>query len=93
MRDADGSREERPVTAARGLCACGREAVDVISVASDDGLLLVRVCAECAEDPAGGEQRELFGGFERRPLTAMPARDDLQQRLPLDARDVEEGAA
>lgn len=80
--------------AAQPLCACGRDAVDVMRVASDDGLLLLPVCAECAEDPAGGEQRELFGRAERRPLTTMPARDDdPQQPLPLDDVDDEQGAA
>ena len=79
---------------ARRLCACGRDAVDVIRVASDDGLLLVLVCAECAEDPASGEQRELFGDAQRRPLTVMPARDDDAQRgLPLEDADEEPGAA
>jgi hypothetical protein len=79
---------------AASLCACGRNAVEVVRVASDDGLLLVPVCAECAEDPVSGEQRELVGGSERRPLTAMPARgDDRQQPLALDDVDEEQGAA
>ena len=80
------------------LCACGREAIDVVSVASQDGVLLIAVCAECIEDPAAGEQSELFGPSDRRrPLAAMPARDEGgQQSLPLgDLDDVEEerGAA
>ena len=80
--------------APRHLCACGRDAVDVMPVASEDGLLLVPSCAECAEDPLSAEQRELFGRLERRPLTTMPARDDdPQQRLPVDDVDEEQGAA
>jgi hypothetical protein len=78
------------------VCACGRDAIDVVSVASDDGLLLIPVCAECIEDPAAGEQQELFRLSDRRPLAAMPPRDDPQQPLPLadltDA-DEEQGAA
>jgi hypothetical protein len=31
---------------AERLCACGRQAVDVLRVASEDGLLLIPVCAE-----------------------------------------------
>jgi hypothetical protein len=73
--------------AERHLCACGRDAIDVMHVASEDGLLLIPVCAECIEvgDAAGVEQGELFGRDERRPLRAMPARDsDPQPPLPLD---------
>ena len=81
---------------AESICACGREAVDVLRVASEDGLLLIPVCAECIEDPAVGEQRELFGPDSRRPLTTMPSRedDDAQEQLPLgDASNDERGAA
>ena len=55
---------------------CSREAIDVVSVLSDDGLLLIPVCAECVSDVVeGGEQREFFGPLEqRRSLTTMPAR-------------------
>ena len=77
-------------------CACGREAVDLVLVASEDGVLLVPVCAECAEDPVGAEQPDLFGTAARRPLTAMPPRDaHLQQQLPLDhpVADEDRGAA
>jgi hypothetical protein len=77
--------------AVRHLCACGRDAIDVVRVASEDGLLLIPVCAECIEDPTAGEQREFFGLSDRRPLAAMPARDDPQQPpLPLDVPDVDE---
>ena len=79
--------------AERHLCACGRDAIDVMHVASDDGLLLIPVCAECIEvgDAAGVEQGELFGRDPRRPLRAMPARDvDSQPQLPLgDVTDVD----
>jgi hypothetical protein len=46
-------------------------------------------------DPTAGEQRLLFGTPERRPLTAMPGRDDDRQlSLPLDdASDMQRGAA
>jgi hypothetical protein len=86
--------------AERHLCACGRDAIDVMQVASEDGLLLIPVCAECIEvgDAAGGEQGELFGRAQRRPLSAMPARDgESQPQLPLgDVTDVDgeqQGAA
>jgi hypothetical protein len=77
------------------LCACGREAIDVLRVASEDGVLLIPLCAECAEDPLTGEQGELFGPPQRRPLTAMAQRAaEIQQELPLDsAADEEQGAA
>jgi hypothetical protein len=83
------------VTAARHLCACGRDPVDVLCVASEDGVLLVPVCAECAEDPVVAEQREMFKPTQRRPLSAMPGRDeDRQLSLPLDdASDMQRGAA
>jgi hypothetical protein len=81
--------------AERHLCACGRDAIDVMHVASEDGLLLIPVCAECIEvgDAAGGEQGELFGRAQRRPLSAMPARDgESQPQLPLgDVTDVDDG--
>jgi hypothetical protein len=77
------------------LCACGRDAIDVLRVASEDGVLLIPLCAECPEDPLTGDQGELFGPPQRRPLTAMPRRDaEIQQELPLDrAEDEERGAA
>jgi hypothetical protein len=77
------------------LCACGRDAIDVLRVASEDGVLLVPICAECAEDPLSGDQGELFGPSPRRPLAAMPSRDvDFQQELPLGGTaDEERGAA
>lgn len=71
------------------VCACGRQAVDVLRVASEDGLLLVPVCEECSDSAAGAaeEQLELFGHIARRPLAVMPSRDDDRQpMLPLDAR-------
>jgi hypothetical protein len=75
------------------VCACGRDAVDVLHLASEDGLLLIPVCAECADDPVAGEQGDLFGPSRRRPLTAMPPRDDdAQASLPLDDAQ-EPGAA
>jgi hypothetical protein len=74
------------------VCACGRDAVDVLHLASEDGLLLIPVCAECADDPVAGEQGELFGLSRRRPLSPMPARDDGgQASLPLE--DAEEPGA
>jgi hypothetical protein len=80
--------------AERHLCGCGRDAIDVMHVASEDGLLLIPVCAECIEvgDGVGAEQGELFGRDQRRPLRTMPARDgDPQPQLPLDpATDDEE---
>jgi hypothetical protein len=82
--------------AARDLCACGRDAIDVLCVASEDGALLIPVCAECADDPVVAEQREVFEPTQRRPLSAMPARDDARQlSLPLDdvRDDEEQGAA
>jgi hypothetical protein len=78
------------------VCACGRDAIDVVSVSSEDGVLLTPVCAECIEDPVAADQRELFAPSERRPLAAMPPRDEnLQQGLPLGdgADDQERGAA
>jgi hypothetical protein len=84
---------------ARHRCACGHDAIDEVRVASEDGLLLIPVCADCIgelSDGVGAEQRDLFGTSEyRRPLTAMPARDDDRQpTLPLsDVTDLEEGAA
>jgi hypothetical protein len=84
---------------ARHRCACGHDAIDVVRVASEDGLLLIPVCADCiseVSDAAGEEQRDLFELSERRrPPTAMPARDDDRQpRLPLrDLTDVEEEGA
>lgn len=87
--------EGRRVTTARHLCACGRDAVDVLRIASEDGLLLLPVCADCIEvgDTTGTEQRELFPPSERRrPLTSMPSRDEnAQTSLPLG--DEEQGAA
>ena len=78
-------------------CACGRDATDVMHVATEDDVLLIPVCAECGEDPTAGEQRELFGLAEplRRPPAMMPPRDDdAQQSLPLhDATDEQRGAA
>jgi hypothetical protein len=65
---------------------CGRDAVDVVQLASEDVMLLT-VCAECVDDPTADEQQELFGpaGVPRRPLATMPGRDDdAQQALPLD---------
>jgi hypothetical protein len=81
--------------AAQHLCTCGRDAIDVVSIASEDGLLLIPVCAECLDDPVA-EQRELFEPTQRRPLTATPARDPEQPPLPLDDVtdfDKEQGAA
>ena len=80
------------------MCSCGRDAVEVIHVASEDGVLLIPVCADCGDDPAAGEQRELFGHDPRRPLATMPPRDGrTQPSLPFeDFRDVdgaEHGAA
>jgi hypothetical protein len=45
MRPCEAGR----VIAARDLCACGQDAIDVLRVASDDGLLLIPVCADCIE--------------------------------------------
>lgn len=77
------------------LCACGRDAIDVLRVASEDGILMIPLCAECAEDPLNADQGELFGTSLRRPLTAMPSRDaGVQQELRLDGTaDEEQGAA
>ncbi|HXU90437.1 MAG TPA: hypothetical protein VFQ62_16405 [Methylomirabilota bacterium] len=80
------------------LCGCGRQAVDVVRVVSDDDVLLVPMCADCIEIGDGGaEQSELFTPAPpRRPLMAMPARDEdrRQQELPLDdVGDEERGAA
>jgi hypothetical protein len=76
------------------VCACGRPAVDVLRIAGEDGLLLVPVCEECGDSATGAaeEQLDLFGRIERRPLAAMPSRDDDRQRpLPLDERlDIDE---
>ena len=68
------------------VCACGRDSIDVVRVASQDGVLLIPVCAECIEDPTAGDQRELFERPDpRRPLTRMSARDeDPQSSLELD---------
>jgi hypothetical protein len=68
------------------VCACGRDSIDVVRVASEDGVLLIPVCAECIEDPTAADQRELFERPEpRRPLTRMSARDeDPQSSLELD---------
>jgi hypothetical protein len=79
-------------------CACGHDAIDEVRVASEDGLLLIPVCADCISEvsDAGAEQRDLFGPAERRrPLAAMPAHnDDRQPQLPLsDVTDVEEEGA
>ena len=81
------------------VCACGREAVDVLRVASEDGMLLVPVCEECSDSATcpAEEQLDLFGRFERRALAAMPSREAVRQPpLPLDELadvDKEHGAA
>lgn len=76
------------------VCACGRNAVDVVQLASEDGLLLIPVCAECADDPVAAEQGDRFSAPRRRPLTAMPARaDEAQASLPLEEDAEEPGAA
>ena len=81
------------------ICACGRDAVEMVRVATDDGVLLVPMCADCVEiGDVGDAQGELFGGAPpRRPLAAMPSREqDVQPSLPLDdeaAGDEERGAA
>lgn len=86
------SHDERP-------CACGRAAIEVMPIATEDGLLLVPACADCIEagDVAGAEQGDLWGRPQRRPLKSMRAREDDQQPpLPLgDASDIDEqqGAA
>ena len=83
----------------RYLCGCGRDAIEAVQVASEDGVLLIPVCADCREDPTAGEQGELFGAtaVARKPLATMPRRaDEAQRDLPLgDLSDVdeEEGAA
>jgi hypothetical protein len=76
------------------VCACGRDAIDAVRVVSEDGLLLIPVCAECVDDPVA-EQSDLFDATPRRPLSAMPARDDARQPpLPLDdATDEDRDAA
>lgn len=81
------------------VCGCGRSAVDVVRVASEDGVLLIPVCAECTEDPTAGEHAEpaRSAGPPRRPPATMTARgedSDSQQRLPLDDTfEAERGAA
>jgi hypothetical protein len=83
----------------RHRCACGHDAIDEVRVATEDGLLLIPVCAECiseVSDAAAAEQRELFGpSAPRRPLATMPERDDDRQPpLPLgDLTDAEEKGA
>ena len=82
----------------RDLCGCGRKAVDVLRVASEDEVLFVPMCADCIEiDEVGGEQDDLFGrSAPRRPRSAMPGREEdrRQQELPLDdVGDEERGAA
>ena len=80
------------------LCGCGRKAVDIVRVASEDEVLLVPMCADCIEiGDVGSEQDDLFGlPAPRRPLSAMSAREEdrRQQELPLDdVGDEERGAA
>ena len=77
------------------VCACGRNAIDVTPVATEDGLLLVAVCAECVDDPLCAEQHDLFPPpHGRRPLASMSARTVEQPSLPLDdANGEERGAA
>ena len=82
----------------RELCGCGRNAVDIVRVVSDDDVLLVPMCADCIEiGDVGSEQDDLFGGSApRRPLSAMSGREEdrRQQELPLeDVSDEERGAA
>ena len=81
--------------ATRHVCRCGRDAVDVVSVAIEDDVLLLPMCAECLETGDLGEQGDLFPPrVIRRPLSAMPSRDeDVQQQLPLDDGRAERGAA
>lgn len=71
----------------------------MVQVASEDGVLLIPVCADCREDPTADEQGELFGpaAAPRKPLATMPSRaDDPQRHLPLGGLtdvDEEPGAA
>ena len=81
-------------------CACGRGAVDIVPVASEDGVLLIAVCADCREDPTVGESGELVTPAHdspRKPLATMPSREDEgQPLLPLhddDTDELEPGAA
>jgi hypothetical protein len=81
-------------------CACGRAAVGVVPVASEDGVLLIAVCADCSEDPTAGESGDLFTPVHdapRKPLATMASREKEEQPLlPLhedDTDEVEHGAA
>ena len=81
------------------LCACGRRPpIGVVRVASEDGLLLLPVCADCADPDA--EILDLhpaeLEAFERRPLTAMPGREghrDEELEDEIDESDEEHDAA
>jgi len=80
------------------LCGCGRKAVDIVRVVSEDEVLLVPMCADCIEiGDVASEQDDLFNpSAPRRPLSAMPAREEdrRQQELPLEnVGDEERGAA
>ena len=78
-------------------CACGRAAVGVVPVASEDGLLLIAVCADCSEDPTAGDLVTPAHDLPRKPLATMASREDEGQPfLPLhddDTDELEHGAA
>ena len=76
----------------RHVCACGRDALEVVRVASEDGLLLVAVCEDCLE--TGDYATPGSPLADRRPLTPMASRTDDHDELPLaDATSDERGAA
>ena len=74
-------------------CGCGRDAIDVVRIASEDGVLLMPVCSECIDDPIA-EQPELFEPT-RRPLRARPPRGSEPQQSSWldDAAEDDRGAA
>jgi len=77
--------------ASRHVCACGRDALEVVRVASEDGLLLVAVCEDCLE--TGDYAAPGSPLAERRPLTPMASRRNDPYELPLADASEEPGAA
>ena len=77
--------------ASRHVCACGRDALEVVRVASEDGLLLVAVCEDCLE--TGDYAAPGSPLAERRPLTPMASRRNDPDELPLADASEEPGAA
>jgi|RhiMetdeSRZDD1v2_1073273.scaffolds.fasta_scaffold148437_2 hypothetical protein len=76
----------------RHLCACGRDALEIVRVASEDGLLLVAVCEDCLE--TGDYAAPGSPLADRRPLTPMASRSDDPEEPPLaNAESDERGAA